>query len=229
MSKKVVFYLKDVPRAVAITDQTDDSPLEQFSDKLQKAWSGIKSFSVTNGRDVLLLKPNEVAAIQVTDTSISGKNLINSQSETEDLMFDDDIDILDEEEEESKEIVEEKSIEISEFLDEDDDTFEDDDEDDEEEEEEPTQTENINEEQLIENQMNNQKFEFNPEETESTTPVVTPQAQVMNQESVEPLNKPKKDINVNEIVEKAKNKKSESGAKILSIEPVNINKEEKGN
>lgn len=83
MGKKFVFYLKGVQRAIAITDQSDSVPLSQCSKTISEAMASDSIFTVSNDRDVLILKPTEISAIHVTEIAKSSisEELYNIQDD----------------------------------------------------------------------------------------------------------------------------------------------------
>lgn len=74
MTKKIIFYLKNSQRVIAITDSNDKQSLEDCSKEFEIALSGSSVFTASNGRDILILKPTDIAAIHITQSEFEHQN-----------------------------------------------------------------------------------------------------------------------------------------------------------
>ncbi len=74
MTKKIIFYLKNSQRVIAITDSNDKQSLEDCSKEFEIALSGSSVFTASNGRDILILKPTDIAAIHITQSEFERQN-----------------------------------------------------------------------------------------------------------------------------------------------------------
>jgi hypothetical protein len=91
MSKKVIFYLKGVQRAIAITDPHDEQSLEECSSAFENALQTNNVFTASNGRDILILKPSDVAAIHITQLEKTTNTHNHQYESTKELISDENV------------------------------------------------------------------------------------------------------------------------------------------
>ncbi|MHA1815771.1 MAG: hypothetical protein ACTSX1_07180 [Candidatus Heimdallarchaeaceae archaeon] len=86
MSKKFLFYLKDVERAIVVTDLDHNKDIKETEDEISKLMVSSNVLVFRTKRDSLIVRPNDIRGIliQVLDNEKKKKEVVDSFDFTED-------------------------------------------------------------------------------------------------------------------------------------------------